>query len=133
VPCGTSRVVPGAHQVVGPGTHRGSGPREVHTTGLGVGPAAVVAAPLYRPREALACGLRWEAARTWSGSDLRPSPRRRQSEDSADGRGTHVSQRGAGRGCGPRWAGKVVGAAELRVTRGRTRELGRSTGLCLLG
>jgi hypothetical protein len=32
VPCGTSRVVPGAHQVVGPGTHRGNGPREVHTT-----------------------------------------------------------------------------------------------------
>jgi hypothetical protein len=32
VPCGTSRVVLGAHRVVGPGTHRGSGPREVHTT-----------------------------------------------------------------------------------------------------
>jgi hypothetical protein len=32
VPCGTSRVVPGAHRVVGPGTHRGSGPREAHTT-----------------------------------------------------------------------------------------------------
>jgi hypothetical protein len=32
VPCGRSRVVPGAHRVVGPGTHRGSGPREVHTT-----------------------------------------------------------------------------------------------------
>jgi hypothetical protein len=32
VSCGTSRVVPGAHRVVGPGTHRGSGPREVHTT-----------------------------------------------------------------------------------------------------
>jgi hypothetical protein len=32
VSCGTSRVVPGAHQIVGPGTHRGSGPREVHTT-----------------------------------------------------------------------------------------------------
>jgi hypothetical protein len=32
VPRGTSRVVPGAHRVVGPGTHRGSGPREVHTT-----------------------------------------------------------------------------------------------------
>jgi hypothetical protein len=33
VPCSASRVVPGAHRVVGPGTHRGSGPREVHTTG----------------------------------------------------------------------------------------------------
>jgi hypothetical protein len=33
VPCNRSRVVPGAHRVVGPGTHRGSGPREVHTTG----------------------------------------------------------------------------------------------------
>jgi hypothetical protein len=32
VPCGTSRVVPGAHRVVGSSTHRGSGPREVHTT-----------------------------------------------------------------------------------------------------
>jgi hypothetical protein len=32
VPCSASRVVPGAHGVVGPGTHRGSGPREVHTT-----------------------------------------------------------------------------------------------------
>jgi hypothetical protein len=32
VPCGTSQVVLGAHRVVGPGTHRGSGPREVHTT-----------------------------------------------------------------------------------------------------
>jgi hypothetical protein len=31
VSCGTSQVVPGAHRVVGPGTHRGSGPREVHT------------------------------------------------------------------------------------------------------
>jgi hypothetical protein len=30
--CSPSRVVPGAHRVVGPGTHRGSGPREVHTT-----------------------------------------------------------------------------------------------------
>jgi hypothetical protein len=32
VPCSASRVVPGAHRVVSPGTHRGSGPREVHTT-----------------------------------------------------------------------------------------------------
>jgi hypothetical protein len=32
VPCSASRVVPGAHRVVGPGIHRGSGPREVHTT-----------------------------------------------------------------------------------------------------
>jgi hypothetical protein len=32
VPCGTSRVVSGAHRVVGPCTHRGSGLREVHTT-----------------------------------------------------------------------------------------------------
>jgi hypothetical protein len=32
VPCSPSRVVPGAHRVVNPGTHRGSGPREVHTT-----------------------------------------------------------------------------------------------------
>jgi hypothetical protein len=32
VPCNASRVVPGAHRVVSPGTHRGSGPREVHTT-----------------------------------------------------------------------------------------------------
>jgi hypothetical protein len=32
VPCSSSRVVPGAHRVVGPSTHRGSGPREVHTT-----------------------------------------------------------------------------------------------------
>jgi hypothetical protein len=32
VPRSASRVVPGAHRVVGPGTHRGSGPREVHTT-----------------------------------------------------------------------------------------------------
>jgi hypothetical protein len=32
VPCGTSRAVPGAHRIVDPGTHRGSGPREVHTT-----------------------------------------------------------------------------------------------------
>jgi hypothetical protein len=34
VPCSASRVVPGAHRVVGPGTHRGSGPREVHMTVL---------------------------------------------------------------------------------------------------
>jgi hypothetical protein len=34
VPCSTSLVVPWAHRVVGPGTHRGSGPREVHTTVL---------------------------------------------------------------------------------------------------
>jgi hypothetical protein len=34
VPCSASRVVPGAHRVVGLGTHRGSGPREVHTTVL---------------------------------------------------------------------------------------------------
>jgi hypothetical protein len=33
VPCSASRVVPAAHRVVGPVTHRGSGPREVHTTG----------------------------------------------------------------------------------------------------
>jgi hypothetical protein len=33
VPCSASRVIPGAHRVVGPGTHRGSGPREVHTIG----------------------------------------------------------------------------------------------------
>jgi hypothetical protein len=26
---------PRAHRVVGPGTHRGSGPREVHTTPIG--------------------------------------------------------------------------------------------------
>jgi hypothetical protein len=32
MPCSASRVVPGAHRVVGPGTHRCSGPREVHTT-----------------------------------------------------------------------------------------------------
>jgi hypothetical protein len=32
VPCSASRVVPGAHRVVGPGTHQGSGPRKVHTT-----------------------------------------------------------------------------------------------------
>jgi hypothetical protein len=32
MPRSASRVVPGAHRVVGPGTHRGSGPREVHTT-----------------------------------------------------------------------------------------------------
>jgi hypothetical protein len=32
MPCSASRVVPRAHRVVGPGTHRGSGPREVHTT-----------------------------------------------------------------------------------------------------
>jgi hypothetical protein len=32
VPCNASRVVPGAHGVVGHGTHRGSGPKEVHTT-----------------------------------------------------------------------------------------------------
>jgi hypothetical protein len=32
MPCSASQVVPGAHRVVGPGTHRGSGPREVHTT-----------------------------------------------------------------------------------------------------
>jgi hypothetical protein len=32
VPCSASRVVPRAHRVVGPGTHRGSGPRKVHTT-----------------------------------------------------------------------------------------------------
>jgi hypothetical protein len=32
VQCSASRAVPGAHRVVGPGTHRGSGPREVHTT-----------------------------------------------------------------------------------------------------
>jgi hypothetical protein len=32
VSCSASRVVPGAHRVVGPGTHRCSGPREVHTT-----------------------------------------------------------------------------------------------------
>jgi hypothetical protein len=32
VSCSASRVVPGAHRVVGPGTHRGSGPREVHMT-----------------------------------------------------------------------------------------------------
>jgi hypothetical protein len=38
VSCGTSRVVPGAHRVVGPGTHRGSGPREVHTTEGGGAP-----------------------------------------------------------------------------------------------
>jgi hypothetical protein len=30
--CSASRVVPRAHRVVGPGTHRGRGPREVHTT-----------------------------------------------------------------------------------------------------
>jgi hypothetical protein len=34
VSCGPSRVVLGAHRVVGPGTHRGSGPRKVHTTGV---------------------------------------------------------------------------------------------------
>jgi hypothetical protein len=28
----TSRVVLGAHRVVGPGTHRSSGPRDAHTT-----------------------------------------------------------------------------------------------------
>jgi hypothetical protein len=36
VPCSASRVVPGAHRVVGPDTHRGSGPREVHTTARAV-------------------------------------------------------------------------------------------------
>jgi hypothetical protein len=32
VPCSTSRVVLGAHRVVGPGTHQSSGPRDVYTT-----------------------------------------------------------------------------------------------------
>jgi hypothetical protein len=32
VSCSSSRVVPGAHRVVGPSTHRSSGPRDVHTT-----------------------------------------------------------------------------------------------------
>jgi hypothetical protein len=40
VPCSASRVVPGAHRVVGPGTHRGSGPREVHTTVIQMIPGA---------------------------------------------------------------------------------------------
>jgi hypothetical protein len=31
VPCSASWVVLGAHRVVGPGTHQGSGPRKVHT------------------------------------------------------------------------------------------------------
>jgi hypothetical protein len=39
VPCSASRVVPEAHRVVGPGTHRGSGPREVHTTPRALKPA----------------------------------------------------------------------------------------------
>jgi hypothetical protein len=32
VSCSTSRVVPGAHRVVGPCTHLSSGPMDVHTT-----------------------------------------------------------------------------------------------------
>jgi hypothetical protein len=32
VPCNASQVVPGGHRVVDPSTHRGSRPREVHTT-----------------------------------------------------------------------------------------------------
>jgi hypothetical protein len=34
MPSGTSRVVPEAYRVVGPSTHLGSGPREVHMTPL---------------------------------------------------------------------------------------------------
>jgi hypothetical protein len=52
VPCSASRVVPGAHRVVGPGTHRGSGPREVHTTipSAAVTRAAVPVAPSHAAR-----------------------------------------------------------------------------------
>jgi hypothetical protein len=32
VPRSTSRVVPGAHRVVGPCTHQSSGPKDVHTS-----------------------------------------------------------------------------------------------------
>jgi hypothetical protein len=63
VSCNTSRVVPGAHRVVGPGTHRGSGPREVHTTptrdpnGIFCGTG----------RRGLRCaiGHEWPAAQMW--------------------------------------------------------------------
>jgi hypothetical protein len=49
--------IPGAHRVVGPGTHRGSGPREVHTTasngvlpGTGLArPASVASSSAGRP------------------------------------------------------------------------------------
>jgi hypothetical protein len=47
VPCSASRVVPGAHRVVGPGTHRGSGPREVHTTSVTSG--STPTSPPQRP------------------------------------------------------------------------------------
>jgi hypothetical protein len=52
VPCSASRVVTRAHRVVGPGTHRGSGPREVHTTipSAAVTRAAVPVAPSHAAR-----------------------------------------------------------------------------------
>jgi hypothetical protein len=54
VPCSASRVVPGAHRVVGPGTHRGSGPREVHTTPVNPASNAAANAPANVAANALA-------------------------------------------------------------------------------
>jgi hypothetical protein len=71
VPCSASRVVPGAHRVVGPGTHRGSGPREVHTTG---GAVALVLAREKARSGLNSCACRGEGSRrsphsrSWHGS-----------------------------------------------------------------
>jgi hypothetical protein len=47
--CSANRVVPRAHRVVGPGTHQGSGPREVHTTPATQAPPAAK----FRPTQDL--------------------------------------------------------------------------------
>jgi hypothetical protein len=60
MPCSASRVVPGAHRVVGPGTHRGSGPREVHTT------PSNDRRPLLPPSPA-----RWSCRLAWPSPHLR--------------------------------------------------------------
>jgi hypothetical protein len=71
MPCSASRVVPGAHRVVGPGTHRGSEPREVHTTGPPpVGPCAAPAGRPLRPRAAPEVAVRAHAHDQRSVRDL---------------------------------------------------------------
>jgi hypothetical protein len=104
VSCSASRVVPGAHQVVGPGTHRSSGPREVHTTGRSIDLQLLVVgveeegrgeedrhgALLGRPE----VGTAAVHCRGWLGG------RRRRAVEEARGRDSDgVEARSAGRAC----------------------------------
>jgi hypothetical protein len=129
VPCSASRVVLGAHRVVGPGTHRCSGPREVHTTGGSTSATPPLASPLHRqgapgegrllvPRgvsalapgvAGFACGRIEEACGPRANRGMRPRQPPPPADRPPDGEAApHLRDE---RGRGPRHAGGVATAA----------------------